>query len=522
MRFSARLFVGALLFVGGVGCSGGDEPAEPPPTEEETSGLPADPVEAPLIAAPSGSGYVEGGATVQLLPDPPIREVDTPQNGPQFLLVRIPVEKQTQFVPADYKIEIEQKRYTPHAVGFGQAGQIYASVEELVGEKVELQPSAKDEPQHDGRKIRRVMLGTPQLVLLYDVPKVDSPVLRHGENAFPLNPDLSELKAQIGDDAVSSMAQTTGVRNPEQMNEGPSYAVQIIDAERLNLEITGNKTNAVRLVVELVPDQAGRVKLSRKDLALIGADAGPTGRGGPVFFDFMDIKYQPVYDSEIQTGERFDNRELFGLLSGGVTFPIDPSEPARLQIFFANPPKTSELYLHFPGVSPISLADSVEPMSKFPSPEKRMPDYVARAPIVGEAIDAKTLTGPVQIADNPANWKSTRPQSPSGSERFLTLQFQVNGDAEFTPNDYVLFTPNVVRYQPIAVSFGDSDSFVRGLGYSQLKLTSGPQTAPTGESSSPTGWTLAKPTLTLLYRVPTEPNYVFVHGETQFVIETKP
>ncbi|WP_166820194.1 hypothetical protein [Thalassoroseus pseudoceratinae] len=521
MRFSARISVWMLLLVGFIGCGGNEEPKDAPPAEKKNTGLPADPVQAPLIAPPSGSGYVEGGATVQLLPDPPIREVDTPKNGPQFLLVRIPVEKQAQFVPADYKIEIEENRYEPHAVGFGQAGQIYASVDELVGETVELQPSAKDEPQHDGRKIRRVMLGTPQVVLLYDVPKVASPVLRHGEDAFPLNPDLDALKSQIGDDAVSSMAQTTGVRSPDQMNAAPSYAVQVVDAERLNLDITGVKTNAVRLVVEVVPDQAGRVTLNRKDLALIASNAGPTGRGGPVFFDFMDIKYQPVYNSEIQTGERFENRELFGLLSGGVTFPVDPAEPARMQLFFPNPPATSELYLHFPGVSPVSLADAVEPLSKFPTPETRMPDYVARAPIVGEAVDAKFLSGSVPMADNPANWQATRPQTPGSGQRFLTLEFKVSGDAEFTPNDYVLFTPGVVRYQPVAVSFGGTDKFVRGLGYSQMKLTTGPQTAPVGSSSQPTGWTLAKPTLTLLYELPSEPRYVFVHGETQFVIEIK-
>ena len=520
MRFPMRMFVGLISLTLTFGCSGGEEPKEAPPEKEEKAGLPADPVEAPLIAAPSGSGYVEGGATVQLLPDPPIREVDTPQNGPEFLLVRIPVEKQAQFVPADYKIEIDQKRYKPHAVGFGQAGQIYASVEELVGETVELQPSAKDEPQHDGRKIRRVLLGTPQLVLLYDVPKVASPVLRHGENAFPLSPDLGTLKAQIGDDAVSSMAQTTGVRNPESMNEGPSYTVQIVDAERLNLEITGNKTNAIRLLVEIVPDQAGRVTLSRKDLALIATDSGPTGRGGPVFFDFMGIKYQPVYNSEIQTGERFENKELFGLLSGGVTFPVDPAEPSRLQIFFPNPPGTSELYMHFPGVSPISLADAVEPLSKFPTPETRMPDYVARSPIVGEAVDAQFRTGSVSVADSPGNWQSGRPQSPGEGNQFLAIEFQVSGDEEFTANDYVLFTPGVVRYQPFAVAFGGEATFVRGLGYRQLKLSAGPQTAPIG-SSQPTGWTLAKPTLTLLYEVPSEPSYVFVHGETQFSIEMK-
>ena len=93
-------------------------------------------------------------------------------------------------------------------------------------------------------------------------------------------------------------------------------------------------------------------------------------------------------------------------------------------------------------------------------------------------------------------------------------------DALFVPVDYRLADreSNTI-YRPLAVAFGDSPTFVKGLDYEKIPLTLGDKTAPKLQGGRPAGWTLKTREVALLYEVAAAPEYVFLHGNTQFVIE---
>jgi hypothetical protein len=100
------------------------------------------------------------------------------------------------------------------------------------------------------------------------------------------------------------------------------------------------------------------------------------------------------------------------------------------------------------------------------------------------------------------------------------VQFRVQEESLFVPIDYRLAEQeSSTIYRPVAVAFGESAVYVKGLDYEKFPLNFGAATEPAQQGGKLTGWTLKTSNVTLLYEVAPSREFVFLHGSTQFVIE---
>lgn len=523
-RILPLFLAGAVCFAG----CGGSEPAKTQSEEKTADGPTAKVLEtkAPLVGKPAGSGFADGNIRVQIGTDEELRESHSPDGDNAFLLVVLQADGEKTFVPGDYKVEIDGNMYDPKAAGFGMSGGIYASLEYLVAEKVALSSGEKDLPQHDGERIQACQLKHPQVVLVYDVPTNGTPVLKHGGDAFPLSPDLSSLQSMLGDETMASLSNTDGgVVLTNQNVPKAAYQVQVVEIETVKLDLAiGGKQDALQVVVSITADNPGDVPFKYDDLSLMDPENGRRVRGArAVYFDFDDRDYTAVAGAEIIEEEKFENADLVGLESGQINMPVSRGSTAIVKLFFPKVKPAGDLMLRFPGVASLSLPVSANPLGNFSAPETPLPEnVVVGAPIIGNVTRAGFLTSSAKIAGSPQRLSSPTTGTPLEGQQFFVMEFRVEGEPKFRQHDYLLATPDGLRRKPRAVAFGKPPwTFVEGLNFETVPLKQGAPTAPQIRKGTVIDWNLAEPHVTLLYDVPRESSYTFVHGGTQFVIEPK-
>lgn len=502
------------------GCGGSkSEPApepEAPPTAPEPK-VQADPVKAPLLGRPTSSGFLTGKARVQIGAAAALRELRSPGDDNQFLLVLMPVAKNGALVTEDYKIEIDGKKHQPVAVGFGQPGGVYASVAEFVGESVQVVLSQVLQPKHDGRRIQQVDLAPPQIVFLYDVPWTNSPLFVHGEDRISLKPDLTELQTHLKD-TVDSMQNLTGVQAVTKADEN-AVEVEVQQAQRARVEFVDRKSEAMVVEVVVAATSETELRLNRNELGLRGAD-GSKDRGKVIYIDFGETEYRELAGALLIENERYLDREVIGLEAGAIAVPLAEGETATFKLIFLDPPSSTSLSLKFPGVDMVSVASVDDPIGRFPVPEVLMPESVVRAPMVGTAVAAGYLSGNVDISEDLRNPAVGSPTSADGGKEYLLLQLKADLPGTLVLPDYVVYGENFLRYQPRAVAFGSEPwQFVEGLGFREFSLTAGDKTAATIQKGEVVGWSMKAPMVHLLYEVEKADLLTFVHGTTQFAIE---
>ncbi len=515
------LRIGCLLLVLGLCSCGKDQsPAtsdtgqsdapKPPPVPQ------AAPPKAPLIGQPTGSGYADDKIRVQIGPEESLREQQSPLKGEQFLFVRIPVNGSATLVPKDYRIVIAGKQYTPHAVGFGRPSGVYNSAESFVGERVDLVPGASDRILHDGQKIQKCELANPTVFLVYDAPKAASPTLWHGNRSFPLSPNYEALAADLSG-MGGTLTSKTSITNPNPNAASSEFSAELIKSSRTRVEIIGSPVEAVVVTVGLTAPKPITIELKRSDIALKGG-AGTSGHG-TVYFHFDDVSPMKMAGSTIVEGERYEDQELIGLDSGGFRVDLAPGKTTSVLMIFPNPP-AGDLDLTLSPAVAVAVPEPVNPLGKFRPPLDKLPGMVAWAQIIGPPTDAGFLSDRAAIAASAKQIDAATPTSPPDGQRFLVVRFRMEQDALFVPVDYrIADRESNTIYRPFAVAFGDSPTFVKGLDYEKIPLTLGNATAPKLQASRPAGWTLKTPEVSLLYEVAPAQEYVFLHGNTQFVVE---
>lgn len=418
-----------------------------------------------------------------------------------------------KLVPTDYRVEIAGKKYPPHAIGFGRPNGVYSSVEYFVGPLVDLIPAAADQILHDGERVQKCELEHLMLFLVYDVPNSTNPVLRHGKKEFSLNPDFAALVADLSGNGGTLTAQNQlNLTNPNAASD--DYAVALIDTTRTRLELDSTPVDVVVVTLAFTAKEKVTIEIKKSDLMLGGS------RKGRVYFHFTNNVGELMEGSSYVEGETYEGRELIGLDSGGFRVPLSPGSPTQATMIFRDEKIAGDLDLRLSTTRSVRIPEPINPSGKFPPPVEKLPGMVAWAPIIGTPIDAGFATEDVSIALNFKKLSSPAASPPGDGLRHLVVTFRVDQSALFVPLDYRVAEPesNTV-YRPIAAAFGDSPVFVKGLEYEKIALERGDADGPKQQGGRLSGWTFKAGTVQLLYEVAPAQEYIFIHGNTQFVIE---
>jgi hypothetical protein len=389
---------------------------------------------------------------------------------------------------------------------------VYSSVENFVGSRVELVLKEADQILHDGDRVQKCELKAPLLFLVYDVPKATSPTLRHGKDKFALSPDFAALAQDLSGSGGTLTAQNTlQITDPNAASD--DYMVELLSTKRTRLELDMQPIDVVIVELALSAEKSVTIEIKKNDLTLGG------GGGGRVYFHFTGDAELTAGSLKVE-GETYEDRDLIGLDVGGVRVSLTPAGPVNATIILRDPKVPGDLDLKLSSSRSVRIPEPVNPLGKFPPPVEKLPAMVAWAPLIGSPLDAGFLSERASIAPDSKQIASASPQSPRDGLKYLVVSFRVEREAEFVPIDYrVADQESNTIYRPVAVAFGDSPVFVKGLDYEKLALNFGSANAPDHQGGRLAGWTLKSREVKLLYEVAPSEAYVFIHGNSQFVIE---
>lgn len=499
---------------------------EPPPaeksnaqqTEIEQPAIPkAPPPKAELAGSPTGSGFSGESIRVQVGPEEGLREQHHPKEGNQFLFVRLGIKGPASLVPKDYRVVIENKQHTPHAIGFGKPNGVYSSVEYFVGEQVQLAAGNSDQILHDGERIQKCELKSPMVFLVYDIPQTLAPTLWHGSQSFPLKPSFQALAADLSGEG-GNMAASNTLNQTDPNATSSEFSAELRSSTRTRLELNTKATDVVILTIELSAPQAATVELSKGSIALQGS--GGSAKGGTFYFHFSGGSAMLTAGSSFIEGDSYEDRPLIGLNSGSFRLTLSPASPVTMTLILPDPKSPGDLELSLSSEVAVTIPEPVNPLGKFPPPLEKMPAMVARSPIIGTPIEAGYLTEQPSFASDHKQIASPALRAPGSGLKFLLVRFQVDADAQLVPLDYrIAEQESNTIYKPVGVSFGDSPVYVQGLDYEQLALKMGGETKPTLQAGKPAGWSLKTGEVRMLYEVAPADEFIFIHGDTQFLIE---
>lgn len=504
-------------------CGSKDEPAPAEKTnnqqtEIEQPAIPkAPPPKAELAGSPTGSGFTSESLRVQVGPDEGLREQHHPKEGHQFFFVRLDIKGSANLVPKDYRIVIDNKQHTPHAIGFGRPNGVYSSVEYFVGEQVQLVPGNSDQILHDGERIQKCELKNPLVFLVYDIPQTLKPTLWHGSQSIPLTPNFQSLAADLsGDGGTLAVNSSINVIDPNATSS--EFSAELLASTRTRLELNTKPTDVVVLTVELSAPKAATIELSKEVIALQGV--GGSGKDGTFYFHFSGGSPTLTAGSSFIEGDKYEDRPLIGLNSGSFRVSLSPASPVTMTILLPDPKTTGNLELSLSSEVAVTIPEPVNPLGKFPPPVEKMPAMVARSPIIGTPVEAGYLSEQASLASDYKQIASAAPAAPGSGLKHLVVQFHVDADVQFVPLDYrIADQESNTIYKPHGVAFGDSPVYVKGLDYEQLALKLGSETQPSLQGGKPVGWTLKTGEVKLLFEVAPAKEFIFIHGDTQFLIE---
>jgi hypothetical protein len=480
----------------------------------------APPPKAELAGSPTGSGFTSESIRVQVGPDEGLREQHHPKEGNQFLFVRLAIKGSATLIPKDYRIVVENKQHTPHAVGFGRPSGVYSSVEYFVGEQVQLAAGEKDQILHDGERIQKSELKNPMVFLVYDIPQTLTPTLWHGSQSFPLAPNYQALAADLSGEG-ETLASNGSLNVADPNATSGEFSAELLSSTRTRLELNTRPTDVVVLTVELSSPKPATIELGRESIALRGD--GGSAKGGTVYLHFSGGSPTLTAGSSFIEGDKYEDRDLIGLNSGSYRLTLAPANPVTMTIILPDPKTSGELELSLTSEVAVTIPEPVNPLGKFPPPVEKMPAMVAWSPIIGTPIEAGYLSESVSMASDHKQIGSPAPRAAGSGLKYLLVRFRVDSGAQFVPLDYrIAEQESNTVYKPIGVSFGDSPVYVKGLDYEQLALKMGGETRPTLQGGKPNGWTLKTGEVRLLFEVAPADAFIFIHGETQFLIELGP
>ncbi len=536
MRLLGLVFLLGLSFSG---CGGGSH-EESPPKETKKSEPPKTPekptykgekTQVPAIASLKDnalSGNVNGSIKVRFGDGENSRSQDSPGTGMEFLLVQVMVSDAGILVPSDYRVVIDEKPFTPHAIALGLPTGEYASVEHFLGKQIKLVPGDEDkwEFNNEGR-IGEFQLEYPSVIFAYEVPKGNPATFWHGMQSKKLTPNwetfLAEVENSGGTLTVSDKPQIVDFNATSE-----EYSPELLSSKRTRILLNDKPSDVVILSIKLSTTKEIKVDLTKSNLALRGKDGGG-GAGGMMYFHFSNgfeqneltgSLYTPGETYKPDEGKREDEKPLYALNTGGFRVPLSPNSPVTVLMIIPDPKVDGDLELHLTPSVALNIPEPVNPLGKFPPPVDKMPGMVARTPLMGTPIYAGFLSEQASVAANSKQLASPSSANPKGDSRYLVVRFRVAEETPFAPIDYrVADGDTLTIYRPLAVAFGESPIYVKGLDYEEILLAFGSATAPVHKAGQLTGWALKKPEVTLLYEVPASKSYVFLHGITQFVIE---
>lgn len=513
MRVALLLFTISLL-----SCGGDEKIEEAAKTESEPKApeVPEAPApQAPLIGQPNGSGYTGDSIRVQVTTD--IREQHNPSPGSEFLFVRTPIGGSATLIPQDYRIVIDGKQFTPHAIGFGRPNGVYSSVEYFVGSRVDLIPAAADQILHDGQRVQKCELQNPTVFLIYDVPKVGSPMLWHGTTPFTLSPNFTALREELSGSGGTLTAQNQlNLTNPNATSE--KYTAERLSSTRTRLEINTTPTDVVIITLGLTAAKPVTIELKKSDLTLQGS--GGSAKGRTVYFHFSEDVAKLTPTSTYIEGETYEGRDLIGLESGSFHVSLSPATTVTATLIFPDPKIPGDLDLKLSATHSVRIPEPINPLGKFPAPVEKLPGMVAWAPLIGTPTAAGILGDRASIALNSKQLSSPTATDPADGLRHLVVTFRVDEETQFVPIDYrVAIRDSNTIFRPIGVAFGESPIYVKGLDYEKIPMKFGDTSAPEHQGGRLTGWNLKAHEVRLLYEVEPAQQYIFIHGNTQFVIE---
>lgn len=504
-------------------CGGKDEPRSSEKTSNQQSEIEqpaipkAPPPKAELAGSPTGSGFTSESIRVQVGPDEGLREQHHPKEGHQFFFVRLDIKGPANLVPKDYRIVIDNKQHTPHAIGFGRPNGVYSSVEYFVGEQVQLVPGAADQILHDGERIQKCELKNPMVFLVYDIPQTLKPTLWHGSQSFALTPNFPALAADLSG-AGGTLTANNSINQVDPNATSSEFSAELVSSTRTRLELNTKPTDVVVLTVELSAAKPATIELSKDAIALQGA--GGAGKGGTFYFHFNGGSATLTAGSSFIEGDKYEDRPLIGLNSGSFRLSLSPASPVTMTIILPDPRTPGELELSLSPEVAVTVPEPVNPLGKFPPPVEKMPSMVAWSPIIGTPIEAGYLSEQPSIASDHKQMAAAAPVAPGSGLKHLMVRFRVDADAVFVPLDYrIADQESNTIYKPVAVSFGDSPVYVKGLDYEHLALKLGGETKPSLQGGKPVGWTLKTGGVNLLFEVAPAKEFIFIHGDTQFLIE---
>ncbi len=477
----------------------------------------ADPIKAPVMGSPNESGYTDESIRVQIGPDESLREQQSPSTGKEFLLVRWAIHGTAKLVPKDYRIVIEGKQYTPHAIGFGRPNGVYDSVDYFVGEQVDLVPGTTDQILHDGERIQKAELKNPLVFLVFEVPQTSNPTLWHGTQSFALHPDYQKMTADLSGDG-GTLTSNAKLNMTDPNAAAKEFSADLLNSTRTRMQINGSPLDVVVLTIGLGSQKSETIELKKNDIALRGA--GGSSKGRTIYVHFSSNNATLTAGSTYSEGESYEGKKLIALDAGSFRLPLTAGTTTTMTLILPDPKIPGDLELQLTSAVAVQVPEPVNPLGKFPPPVEKMPSMVAWSPLVGSPINAGYLPGQASIAKTFQQLSSPSPQSPGDGLQYLMVRFRVERESQFVPIDYRLAEQesNTV-YRPVGVAFGESAVYVKGMDYDKLDLTFGTATAPKHQGGKLKGWTLKTHEITLLYEVAPAKDFVFIHGTTQFVIE---
>jgi hypothetical protein len=390
-------------------------------------------------------------------------------------------------------------------------------VEYFVGDQVDLMPGAADQILHDGERIQKCELKNPMVFLVYEVPQLLNPTLWHGTQRFPLKPDYARLAQDLSGEGGTLTANTPlNLTNPNAATG--DFAAELLGTTRTRIELNSSPADVVVLTLELSSPKAATIELNKNEHNLRGA--GGAGKAGMVYFHFNPDAATLTAGSSFTEGETYEGKDLIGLATGSFRVPLSAGTSVTATLIFPDPKLAGDLELTLSSSIALEVPEPVNPLGKYPPPLEKMPGMVAWASMIGTPMDAGYLPGEATFAGSFKQLSMPTPASAGDGLRYLMVQFRVQEESLFVPIDYRLAEQeSSTIYRPVAVAFGESAVYVKGLDYEKFPLNFGAATEPAQQGGKLTGWTLKTSNVTLLYEVAPSREFVFLHGSTQFVIE---
>lgn len=498
------------------GCSSDDDETgagdTPEAAEETVRQLPR------IVGTPTDAGVFDGGVTLLGGAEADSGEALMRTDGSNLMAIRLEVDRSATFVPMEYTVIIDKRRYRPQGISFGDRRETFFSLKKFAADEIELELGGSDQiTTNKAGKLNGCGLASGEVYLLYRVRQGIVVVeVQYDGKKYELRPSHA---ADLG--IEPSAAKTAATGDSANKPSGPQGLQLEVKRGQLAIGVIDDKdTEVFELELTLSSSKYETIDLHLgKDFFLEGNTPskgnGPKGRrrgrrSRTLFVEMQEDRIRLLAGTDYYDNT-YKDKPMKELENGGMAVSLEPGRPITLFLVFPNPPFENGLSLHFPGKPPLDMVSAGDVLGEIRPAIPRGVAKIARAPIVGEPVKVNVIKGNILID---AGGKSLTPQGPGGGRQFVMLKFAIEGERQFVPRDYVLRDAADTNYYPVAAAFGNASAQrIPGDGYEPVKLMPGEEDVVRKRKGQLLYWQYSRPEFFVLFAVPQSlSTYDFSHG----------